>query len=326
MRNNKDYVWAIFLIFLGTILLLNTTGILDWSVWRYILNYWPVFLILAGLRLILGRSLVSTILVSILSIVAFSYIGLCAYSREVENPPAFVQNISKFCTDTTVNIKNLEDVTEDYSVELDEHENMESVKYNIDLGISKFDITDGGDNFLDLNAKFNTEYGEPTIESQDRESELTIDVSEQRADPLSFFNFESPIYSFVFGSELPSEINVKNGVGSGTMLFENQAIEKLKVETGTGDINIKLGYNSIPTEELRVTIGTGDVSLKLPPEVGYSIEYNLGVGTISLDGKDIGGLDKEGEEVKSENYDEAYKVLEISADVGVGLLDINFEN
>jgi len=39
----------------GTILLLNTLGILEWSIWWTILRLWPVLLIAAGLDLLLGR-------------------------------------------------------------------------------------------------------------------------------------------------------------------------------------------------------------------------------------------------------------------------------
>jgi hypothetical protein len=45
----------VLLIAAGTVLLLNTLGILDWSVWWEILRLWPVLLIAAGLDLLIGR-------------------------------------------------------------------------------------------------------------------------------------------------------------------------------------------------------------------------------------------------------------------------------
>jgi hypothetical protein len=45
----------VLLIGIGTVLLLNTLGIVEWSIWWTILRLWPVLLIAAGLDLLLGR-------------------------------------------------------------------------------------------------------------------------------------------------------------------------------------------------------------------------------------------------------------------------------
>lgn len=45
----------VLLIAVGVVLLLNTLGILDWSIWWRLLRLWPVLLIAAGLDLLLGR-------------------------------------------------------------------------------------------------------------------------------------------------------------------------------------------------------------------------------------------------------------------------------
>jgi hypothetical protein len=47
---------GIFLVGVGTFLLLNTLGILVWSFWSEVLDYWPVLLVAAGVRLMFERS------------------------------------------------------------------------------------------------------------------------------------------------------------------------------------------------------------------------------------------------------------------------------
>jgi hypothetical protein len=56
------------------------------------------------------------------------------------------------------------------------------------------------------------------------------------------------------------------------------------------------------------------------------ITYSVGVGQINLGDREIGGIGQDGDEIKSDNYDEAERVVTINADVGVGQLDINFNN
>lgn len=48
-------VGPVILIFLGVVLLLNTMGVLAWSVWDVIIRIWPVLLIAWGLDLLIGR-------------------------------------------------------------------------------------------------------------------------------------------------------------------------------------------------------------------------------------------------------------------------------
>ena len=45
----------VLLIGIGIVLLLNTLGILEWSIWWMLLRFWPILIIAAGLDLLLGR-------------------------------------------------------------------------------------------------------------------------------------------------------------------------------------------------------------------------------------------------------------------------------
>jgi hypothetical protein len=69
-RKRVSLLGPILLIALGTVLLLNTLGILEWSVWWSILRLWPVLLIAAGLDLLLGRhSIWGSLLAAVLFVV-----------------------------------------------------------------------------------------------------------------------------------------------------------------------------------------------------------------------------------------------------------------
>ena len=54
-RERINILGPVLLIAIGVVLLLNTLGILEWSVWLTIIQLWPVLLIAAGLDLLLGR-------------------------------------------------------------------------------------------------------------------------------------------------------------------------------------------------------------------------------------------------------------------------------
>jgi hypothetical protein len=60
---------GIFLLFLGTVLLLQTLDVLPWTLWNTLWRFWPVLLINSGLSILLRRYnvwLVSLVLLALL--------------------------------------------------------------------------------------------------------------------------------------------------------------------------------------------------------------------------------------------------------------------
>ncbi|MDD5081985.1 MAG: DUF5668 domain-containing protein [Dehalococcoidales bacterium] len=64
-------VWGIFLLFAGTVLLLQTLDILPWSLWNTLWRFWPVLIVIVGLSILLRQQnvwLVSLLILVILGI------------------------------------------------------------------------------------------------------------------------------------------------------------------------------------------------------------------------------------------------------------------
>lgn len=321
MEKKKDYIWAIFLIFLGTMFLLNTTGVLEWSIWLGILRFWPIFLVLAGLKMILGESKITTIITSSILIIFLAIILFCTIITTRELTNAFLSNCQGFCKNFV-----MQDGTqkkERFNVVRERYEDVENINYEMNLGVSKFEITDGADEYMELDARFSEIYGRPEIVVEQEENTLDISMKESRG-TFTVMGLRTPQYDFKLASEILSNLRIINGVGSGDITLENTLLEHLKVTTGTGEIKMELGFDSIPTEGIDIEVGTGNVKLTIPSNVGYIINYSLGVGNIKLDGVDIDGIGRDGKDVRSSNYDEAEKFVNIDAKVGVGNLEIKF--
>ena len=62
-------VWGVFLLFLGIVFLLQTTGILPWGLWGTLWRFWPSLLIAIGLGILLQRY--NRWLVSLLILILF---------------------------------------------------------------------------------------------------------------------------------------------------------------------------------------------------------------------------------------------------------------
>ncbi len=64
---NSNVSGAIILIFIGIIFLLNNFGLISWDIWGMLWRFWPIFLIIGGLQLVLGKSLFSNIVIGVIT-------------------------------------------------------------------------------------------------------------------------------------------------------------------------------------------------------------------------------------------------------------------
>ena len=91
-RQQGGGVWGIFLIFLGCLLLLNSFGTLSWEIWNRLIDFWPVLLILVGIRIILGKSLLARLLMTLISLAVFGSVLLYIVGREA---PLLVEGLPR---------------------------------------------------------------------------------------------------------------------------------------------------------------------------------------------------------------------------------------
>jgi len=76
-KHGGGILGGLVLVFLGVVFLLNNLGIVPSNVWNEVWKFWPVLLMLLGLRLLAGRNIVSRIIIALITLFAFA--GVLAY-------------------------------------------------------------------------------------------------------------------------------------------------------------------------------------------------------------------------------------------------------
>lgn len=62
---------AVFLITIGSLLLANNFGVLPWTIWESILNYWPILIVFAGIEVVFGKSFAGRLTAGIINSAIF---------------------------------------------------------------------------------------------------------------------------------------------------------------------------------------------------------------------------------------------------------------
>lgn len=320
-QQNKDYTGAIFLVLLGTLFLLNTTNVVPWSIWLYLLRFWPIILILAGLKMVLPKTNVGNIIMTIVYTLFMLAAGVMSYYFAVEKKvPLISERVSEILSGQYA--MNEETQTKEEYVLSEDYLDVESRILDIFIGASELTLNDENQAYhLFSKTTYQYDGDTPEIETALNEKLLSMSFSNQDVRHLGIWRFVTPRYELTLGQNiLPTSLDITIGAGKATVDLDDTVLKAVFAEVGAGDLDMTFSEISLP-ESIDLEIGAGDMTLTIPEDVGISVVYNLGVGEINLDDEQIEGLGQDGK-YETVGYDTAEKKISIDAKVGVGSLTI----
>jgi hypothetical protein len=108
--HRSNVIWGLIVLFAGIMLFLNGLGIVSWEAWNYIWLFWPALLVLLGLRIILGHSIVANFIIFIAGIAILGIVAVYALVHTDPNlvsflPQGFVDCVKNLNLDYNYNIE-----------------------------------------------------------------------------------------------------------------------------------------------------------------------------------------------------------------------------
>lgn len=319
-------IWGFIFIFVGGVFLLNSLNVLtvSWSFFGNLFRFWPIILVLIGLNILIGKSSLGRYIGTIISVII---VGLVLIFTLFFSTP----QLTNFFNDkipwwSNVNIfqagellKKTETVAEeDYEDQVITSRNM-----TIDIGISEFTISDDVDNedYFAVSSQYYDNFGVPKFTHDLNNNILDLNFTTESQSVFNFgsYTWEKVKYDFTFGkTSVPTNFEIDLGTGSGEVDFQKLNVNNFKTEVGTGSIEIQFGEQAVPTGKIESKVGTGKTVIELPEELGLKITHEIGIGSITVDGKDV---DKNGT-YYTEGYDQANQKVELDLKVGTGSIEI----
>jgi len=323
---SSNYSWAVFLILVGGMLLLNSIGIVDWGVWVYILRFWPFLLVLIGLRIILGNSGVARFIGMMFTIVLTLGAFIVGYIQYTQEPISFLPSkVNEWVLKGGSGIFNLnkELVEKIDEVVFESHPKISERILSIDAGACTFNLLEEeSDKYFVVKSKYPKGFKEPLLTHSKSLDVLDIDFKGAQSQNFELFYTNSQYDMTVGQLEIPSGLDIKLGAGSGNVILEEISIMDFWAEVGAGKLDLQLGVKSIPKGETKLTVGAGKTNLLLPTRVGYILEYDLGVGNITVNGDSVSEITGGRGKYISENYISSDIQLTLYVNVGVGSFNI----
>jgi hypothetical protein len=311
---NKLYD-GIVLITIGIVLVLNIGGWVDWSIWLFYLNFWPLILIVAGFKLILSVKKnyvnIAIIIQTILWIVVF-FAGIIYTIKHMALPGNTVMNY--------------------YATVLsDNSERLLPVSYNLNMGIGEYTITNASDNAehpeLAVSGQYSQSLGQPALSKKvvntntDATLQLSYDMEEQS---FTFGVFNSNTYKMdmQLGKQQIESLDMDLGVGKTTLNLNGLKAGSVSTNIGVGEITLNINDAS-QIHSLDVKVGVGQATIVLPKDAIYDLDYQAGLGSTNLNDQQLGGVGSKGSTTNSTNLElETKNIIHITANVGIGQIII----
>ncbi len=259
-RGGRGLSGAVILIMAGVALLLQNLGIIhiDWlSLWRY----WPVLLILLGLDVLLGRSIVGSLAVALLSV---AVVGAIIFWVGVRNAPP----------DLALGAVVTQTIEEDLN-------GAKTLSVEIELGAADAQIGALGDERIAAKGEFRVNGSlQPQIAYSVQGDRGYLTIGEPEREHAPFGPGFTGRLDLALNSSVPLDLTIRAGAGDLTLDLTEINLHSLTIEGGIGSITLVLPPQGVFTAEL--STGVGSFAITVPSELSALIEVDSGVGSIDV--------------------------------------------
>lgn len=274
---------ALSLIGLGVIFILNTTGVVPWGVWGYMISIvfsiWPIFLIIAGINIIAGNSNISKIALNLLWFLFISVFWLFVI---LTYPESKIYNLS---IQNFFNISNESRVEDTKEINISEYsEDLDSINYEYSITAGEVNINDdiSINEYITLNSKYYNNHGTPKLEADENEDLLKISLSQEFSNRWLWFGREGLEYSSkINNNELETSIDLNLTAGRANIDLDEISVDSLNVNMTAGSVNFDLSEEG-NLKTLNIDITAGDFNLNLDKEYKVIVTNDSTAGTTNF--------------------------------------------
>ena len=283
------------LIALGVLLLLQTTGVVQWEAWSTIWRLWPVLIIVVGINIAFG-SRMPWLAVTLIALVLIAAVGIgIAISNEVLSGAESVATLEE---------------------PLD---GVERVDLIIDLGAGTLSVGSLPANSANLVEgelrSFGTSEARTSVTRSGDHAEIELSTGGFSFD---FFGNGDRRWDVRLSPAPSISIDLDTGASALTLDLTKLNVSKLSISGGAVDLEI-LAPQDAGHVNIDIDVGAANVDVVIPELVGARIDADLGLSGLSIDEN---RFPKAGGVYVSRNFDTSANRIYLEIDAGASSVEI----
>ncbi|TCD10285.1 hypothetical protein EZ449_10725 [Pedobacter frigidisoli] len=320
-------IWGILLLFIGGVLLLENFGLIEFY-WRNVWNFWPIFLIIAGVNILFNRnnSQTGSIVSIAVLVVALSFL----FYKGQQEPTRGNWWGNHANKDIDINIDdddndndnddNSDNDTAFHQLSLSEPfvaaDNAKKTILNISGGGISFNLN--GETSELINADVKKKHANFSLKKLITDSATVLTFSmDNKKNKFNFGDGGNDV-DFKLNKAANWDVYMKLGAGEADFDFTDYKVRTFHFDGGAAALDLKFG-DLLPITDVVVKSGVADVKIKIPTNSGCRIKTKTG-----LSSKDFDGFDKLSDGVyETSNYKTSTKKIFINLDGGLSSFEVN---
>ena len=285
-------IWGTSVIFLGVVFLLQTTGVLPWTLWGTLWKFWPVAFVLLGVGILLrGRN------VWLVSLVSVAILGGCLGIALWQHGPVPASDMRS----ETVPLGSLESAVI----------RIEFTAGRLDVG----SLSSGSDDLAVIDYEVRDGYGTLNMDFQEREG-----VGELR---LGTAHYESADDAGVdwrvdLTRNIPLAISVRAAASGVDLDLRRLKVTELTLDLDAGNCEVRLPETAGDTR-VQVDVNVANVEIDIPDDVAARIQIDSGLSLIDVDRS---RFPREGGYFQSPDYETAANRIDMVIECDVGRVKV----
>ena len=295
---------AVFLILTGVILLLNTTGQLNWDFWVELLWLWPMLLIAIGVeKLLLATRAKNLAYVSSLLLVLTVVWAWSSYSSGPRpDEPSF--NFDA-------------DFTQAYPLD----STMQALVADIDFGAGRLNVGSTPDKLLD--GSFYSAFGRPRVSMGQEGNRAVVRVRLPRQKHFGWWpRKKENRWKVNLTDRLPIRLHIDCGAAQLNLDLTDLLVERCELDCGASEIDLAFGSKSAHVEG-SIDCGASDVNIRIPRGAGLRLHRDTAISSFSTHGID---LIRRGSYHETKDFDTAPVQIKLEVQAGVSSFRVFYSN
>jgi len=282
-------IFAGFLIVvLGVVLLLNTYGILTWSVWYQVGKFWPVLLIICGILIFFDKSLLPIGIIIIILGIGFNVVV------PVTNNSKVASGFDRHSWKVESNITHAE--------------------LNCEFGAGNLIIKDNPLNTVEFELKYVGSAPSVKHEIKDTKAYYTI-----RPGNHFFLNLGgSEEWNLLLAPEIIWDIDLDVGASRTELDLSRVKLKELEIDAGASDLSLHLGAHGLETQ-VNIDAGASNIKIIVPKDVRLQIELDGGLSSSNLE---TAGLVRSGDYYITPGTVSSDSLVKVNLKTGVSNLEL----
>ena len=292
-RHRGQTVFPVFLIAVGTVLLLQALGVLSWGLWVTLWRFWPVLLILLGLSIVLRRA-PAWIMSAIVLLALAGMVGAAYAIHDSSDEGTYSGSFSQAL------------------------EGADKARVEVDFGAGTLSLTELANSSENLvEGEFSGAAGEVKTSVRREGDEVTLKLSRDGAG-WSWGVSPKEVWDVGLSQRIPVDLDVDVGASDVDLDLSGLLVQKFSLETGAADVDVKFPQAAGETKA-SIRAGAASLDLVIPEGVAASITIDSGLSSIDVD---EARFPKAGDKYESPDFDSAQNKLTLDIDVGAASLKV----